>query len=107
LIHTRAGRCASIYLANQAITEHPAPIASAVPHLKNGFLSVLARVFADHQDFWNDTKRTVSSDLHRKAVLFPINDPTISRLCGAFGQAQVAFTTRSSSTSTGVNAAVA
>jgi hypothetical protein len=64
-------------------------IVSAAPQLKSGFLSVLAKVFADHQNFWNETKLTVSSDLRRKLALFPINDPYISRLCGAFGQAQI------------------
>jgi hypothetical protein len=64
-------------------------VASAAPHLKSGFLSVLAKIFADHQNFWNDTNLTVSSDLRRKLALFPINDPNISRLCGASGQTQV------------------
>lgn len=64
-------------------------IGSAAPHLKRGFLSVLATVFADHQNFWNDTKLTVSSDLRRKLALFKINDPSISHLCSAFGQARV------------------
>jgi hypothetical protein len=63
--------------------------AGSAPHIKGGFVSVLAKVFADHQNFWTDSELTVSSDLRGKLALFPINDPYISRLCGGSGQAQV------------------
>jgi hypothetical protein len=66
-------------------------IAHAARHLKGGFLTVLAKVFADHSDFWHDTQLRVSTDQRRRLANFPIDDPTISRLCGSNGQAQTAL----------------
>jgi hypothetical protein len=63
-------------------------IAHAARHLKRGFLTVLARLFADHQDFWHDTQLSISTDQRRKLAKFPIDEPTISRLCGSNGQSQ-------------------
>jgi hypothetical protein len=66
-------------------------IAHAAPHLKGAFLTVLATLFADHEDFWHDTQLRVSTDQRRRLANFPIDDPTISRLCGSNGQAQTAL----------------
>jgi hypothetical protein len=66
-------------------------MAHVAPHLKGGFLAVLARLFADHQDFWHDTQLSVSTDQRRRLAKFPIDDPTISRLCGSneYGQTEL------------------
>jgi hypothetical protein len=60
----------------------------SAPYLKGAFLTVLARLFADHKDFWHDTQLSVSTDQRRKLAKFPIDEPTISRLCGSNGQSQ-------------------
>jgi hypothetical protein len=74
-------------LLDEAFNLRGVEIASAAPHIKGGFLKVLARVLADHQDFWDDSRLVISSDLRRKIGQFAINDPSMSRLCGASGQA--------------------
>jgi hypothetical protein len=63
-------------------------IASAAPCLKTGFLKTMAKVFADHQDFWIGSALDVSSDLRIKLKQFPIHQPGIAHLCGASGQGQ-------------------
>ena len=57
-------------------------------YLRAGFLTTMARVFSDHNDFWKDSKFFVPKPLIRKIALFPINDPEVIRLCGAGGAAR-------------------
>lgn len=56
------------------------------PQLRGNFLNTVARVFAQHEDFWGgeDNKSLeVSAEMRRKLSAFPINDPEVMRLCGA------------------------
>lgn len=60
--------------------------------MKHAFLQVLARILADHYDFWqgDDEKRLfVNADLKRKIAQFPIHDPEIMRLSSSGGMARV------------------
>ena len=57
-------------------------------YMKGGFLRVLARVLADHQDFWSKNALVISTDLTRKIGLFAIHDNHVAYLCGAAGKAQ-------------------
>jgi hypothetical protein len=67
---------------------HALDVAGSAPYIKDGFLEVLAKLFADHKNFWEGKKLTISTDLRRKLALFPINDPKVAYLCGASGAAQ-------------------
>ncbi|MGD0904964.1 MAG: hypothetical protein ABR924_18835 [Terracidiphilus sp.] len=62
--------------------------ANKASFMKGGFLRVLARVLADHQDFWNKNALVISTDLTRKIGLFAIHDNHVAYLCGAAGKAQ-------------------
>lgn len=58
-------------------------------HLRTNFLVMLARVFAEHTDFWDgetDMVLNVPRELRKKLKTFPILDPEIARLAGAGGQ---------------------
>lgn len=55
--------------------------------LRGNFLMTMAEVLSDHVNFWRDTKLQIDAPMRKKIALFPINDPEISRLCGAGGQA--------------------
>lgn len=57
-------------------------------HLKAGFLLALVSVFLNYQDFWEDTKLVVPTDLRKKLAKFPLNDPTVATLCGSVGKTQ-------------------
>lgn len=54
-------------------------------YLRQTFNIVLARVFASHEDFWNDAEFKISIDLKRKLSLFPITDPHVASLCSSTG----------------------
>lgn len=59
-------------------------------HLKSNFLYVIARILADHYDFWqgaDENRLFVEVSLRRKLKQFPINDPTVIQLAGAAGKA--------------------
>jgi hypothetical protein len=55
------------------------------PHLRQSFLMMLARVYADHQDFWKDAELRVPVELKRKISTFPLEDPHVFSLCSAAG----------------------
>lgn len=58
------------------------------PHLHGGFLTMLARFFSDHLDFWRGTtgwKLLIDSDMKRKIAQFPLNDPGIAPLTSSSG----------------------
>ena len=57
------------------------------PMLRQGFLLTLAKVFASHEDFWQDAEFRVPKDLRRKLSMFAINDPHVASMCGASGSA--------------------
>lgn len=57
-------------------------------HLRGSFLLALARVFADHTNFWNDNRLVVEKELRKKLALFKIQDPSIANLAGASGKAK-------------------
>ena len=49
-------------------------------HIKGGFMFTLARVFADHQTFWDGQRLEVARHDVEKLRNFPINDPGIVSL---------------------------
>ncbi len=60
-------------------------------YMRHTFLSMFARLLADHHDFWqgDDEKRLfVSADLKRKIAQFAIHDPEIARLSGSSGKSR-------------------
>ena len=59
--------------------------ADLINHIKFGFLRVLAQVFADHANFWEGTKLTVSRRDEDKLRQFAIGDPAVSGLISAGG----------------------
>lgn len=54
-----------------------------VTHLRSNFMTQLAAVLSDHEDFWDGNKLVVDAILKSKMKSFPIDDPTIIRLAGA------------------------
>jgi hypothetical protein len=63
--------------------QHP----DAAPQLRSGFLRTLARILADHKDFWRGERLFVSAPLRRKLKGFSVLDPLVIQLCGAKGGA--------------------
>ena len=55
----------------------------AAVHLRGNFLTTLALIFADHENFWKNGLLTVDADFKRRLKSFPINDPEIGRLASA------------------------
>jgi hypothetical protein len=55
------------------------------PHIKGGFMFTLARIFADHQTFWEDTRLVVARHDIDKLRSFPIKDPGIVDMIGSSG----------------------
>lgn len=55
------------------------------PHLNKGFLSTMARVFANHRNFWADSVFVCSADLRKKISTFKILDPYVASLCCSSG----------------------
>jgi hypothetical protein len=53
------------------------------PQIKSGFLRALAKVFADHQNFWEDKRLTISKMDREKLRLFPLRDPGVLPLIGS------------------------
>ena len=63
----------------------------AAPQIRETFLAVLAGMFSDHLDFWEEPEcRTLFVDppMRRKLHGFPILDPSIIALTGAGGDAK-------------------
>ena len=58
------------------------------PYLRTGFLTVLARIMNDHEDFWDDSRLVVPAPLRKKLATFPLNDPQVAQLCGSIGSAR-------------------
>jgi hypothetical protein len=54
-------------------------------HIKGGFLFALARVFADHQTFWEDKRLTMAKYDIEKLRSFPIRDPAITAMIASSG----------------------
>jgi len=62
-----------------------------ITHLRTTFLDALIRTFSGHLDFWEGEggrRLVVPTDLRRKLMKFPINDPEVMRLSGSGGQAR-------------------
>jgi hypothetical protein len=58
------------------------------PHLRGGFLMMLARFLSNHLDFWRGDdghKLFIEVDIRRKMGSFPINDPGIAPLTSSAG----------------------
>lgn len=55
------------------------------PHIRGTFMFTLAKVFADHQTFWDGARLEVARHDIEKLRSFPINDPGILALIGGGG----------------------
>jgi len=53
--------------------------------LKGGFLDTLARVFSDHENFWDGDRLAVNAPMLGKLSKFKVKDPMISQLAGSGG----------------------
>lgn len=58
------------------------------PQIKSTFLTVLADLLTQHNEFWNNNRLSVKSRIRAKLKKFSLLDPEIGRLCGAGGQAK-------------------
>ena len=56
-------------------------------YLKGTFLQTMAKLFSDHEDFWDGHKLFVSLPMRRKIKQFDIDEPFIQRLTGSGGRA--------------------
>lgn len=56
-------------------------------YLKTSFMIELARVFSNHENFWEGDKLVVPKDVIKKLSLFPISDPEVMRLSSSGGSA--------------------
>jgi hypothetical protein len=52
-------------------------------HTRYNFMSSLASLFSDHEDFWDSNKLSVDAAQKAKLKSFPVDDPTIIRLAGS------------------------
>lgn len=52
-------------------------------HLRSNFLNILARLFASHENFWDDKRLVVDARCRQKMKSFPLDDPQIQKLSGA------------------------
>jgi hypothetical protein len=55
---------------------------------KLNFMAVLARMFAEHANFWDGDKLVVDSDMRRKLGTFPMDDFEVMRLASSGGMSQ-------------------
>lgn len=55
------------------------------PHIKGSFMFALAKIFADHQTFWEGERLEVARHDVEKLRTFPINDPGIIALISNSG----------------------
>lgn len=62
--------------------------AQSATHMKGTFLTVLADIFTDHDNFWRNNRFFVEADLKSKIAKFPTNDPEVERLAGSGGKAR-------------------
>lgn len=83
----RRNVCTFFEIVDEAWGIRSVEYASSAAQLKSGFLSVLARIFSSHIDFWDTSDRIffVTADMRRKLAKFPLNDPHIRNLAGAGG----------------------
>lgn len=51
-------------------------------HLRGNFLLVLAQLFSDHDDFWDQNQLVVNAAHKKKLASFRIDAPEVIRLCG-------------------------
>lgn len=56
--------------------------------LRGTFLWCLARLLAEHGDFWKDKTLFIPSDLVAKLAQFPVTDPTVQSLSSSAGKAR-------------------
>lgn len=60
---------------------------STAVHVKQTFLMALAKVFAEHENFWNNDRLNVDATTIRKLQSFPMSDPSVIQTAGATGKA--------------------
>jgi len=92
IIHDKIGRGALMgnvrefwEVIDKCFNLHDVVYKESSPVLRHGFLQALARVFARHEDFWQDAVFSVPADLQRKIATFPTTDPSIRVLATATG----------------------
>lgn len=52
-------------------------------HLRSNFLGTLARLFAAHENFWDEKRLVVDAKQRQRLKSFPIDDPNVRKLAGA------------------------
>lgn len=57
------------------------------PQIKQTFLLVMARLLAEHAEFWREHTLTFGPDILHKIKTFPMDDPQVVRLAGSGGKA--------------------
>lgn len=61
-------------------------------YMKGSFLWVLAKLFSNHYDFWDQEHEerclVIEPALRKKLALFPVGDPTVENLAAANGKAR-------------------
>lgn len=62
---------------------HDVQYKNLATHLRGNFLLAIARIFADHEDFWKGSKLVITSDIKAKLRGFAIADPNVIQLAGA------------------------
>lgn len=73
---------------DEAWTLRDNPVAGPAPWLKETFLSVLARLFSRHSDFWSENELKIRMKERRKLHQFSVADPQIIQLAGSSGQSR-------------------
>jgi len=56
-------------------------------HLKANFLGMLAKMFTDHENFWDGKRLVVDARQRQKLKSFPLDDPNIQKLSSGGGAA--------------------
>lgn len=54
--------------------------------LRGNFLNTLAKMFAGHENFWDEKRLVIDAKQRQRLKSFPLNDPNVQKLSGA-GQA--------------------
>lgn len=73
------------YIIDQAFGLASISYRDLSPQVKGGFLRTMARVFADHQNFWDGEKLKIDPKDLAKLRQFPIRDPGILALVAGTG----------------------
>lgn len=51
-------------------------------HLRSNFLNSVARLFASHENFWDEKRLVVDAKQRQRLKAFPLDDPSVQKLAG-------------------------